>query len=186
MTNSATKTCSVCAIEKPAADFNVVTQKPSGRQYLQGRCKPCSTIYHREYRQRPDVKPKMRAYKRAHQAGRRERPEVKAYNRNARLRSVYGISHADYERMLAAQDCKCAICGKPPEVRITKTGALSAHARLHIDHDHKTGAVRGLLCHGCNVGLGNFRDDYGLLASAAGYLKRSESKAPVPTTSTHN
>lgn len=53
-----------------------------------------------------------------------------------------GVSDAEYERLLAAQGGGCAICGATPKTR-----------RLHVDHDHKTGAVRGLLCHRCNRAL---------------------------------
>lgn len=50
-----------------------------------------------------------------------------------------GVDQAVYDRMLAEQHGVCRICGRPPKVR-----------RLHVDHDHKTGAVRGLLCFRCN------------------------------------
>jgi hypothetical protein len=53
-----------------------------------------------------------------------------------------GITDADYAAMLARQYGGCAICGRPPKTR-----------RLHVDHDHRTGAVRGLLCHRCNRNL---------------------------------
>jgi hypothetical protein len=53
-----------------------------------------------------------------------------------------GITDDDYEALLAAQGGGCAICGNPPKTR-----------RLHVDHDHKTGKVRGLLCHRCNRAL---------------------------------
>ncbi len=57
----------------------------------------------------------------------------------------------------------CAICGKRP-------GKVS----LHVDHDHETGEVRGLLCVGCNNALGQFRDDLELLARASDYLVGAE------------
>jgi hypothetical protein len=53
-----------------------------------------------------------------------------------------GVTDAEYDRLLAAQGGGCAICGNPPKTR-----------RLHVDHDHKTGRVRGLLCHRCNRAL---------------------------------
>ena len=53
-----------------------------------------------------------------------------------------GVTDAEYDRLLSAQGGGCAICGNPPKTR-----------RLHVDHDHKTGRVRGLLCHRCNRAL---------------------------------
>lgn len=61
-------------------------------------------------------------------------------------------------------DGKCDIC------RSTVTGY--SKRSLNIDHDHKTGMVRGLLCHKCNIGLGNFNDNIDLLQRAIFYLKR--------------
>lgn len=64
--------------------------------------------------------------------------------------------------MLAAQGGKCAICG----------GTNPGGHRLAVDHDHTTGAVRGLLCHACNAGIGKLRDDPALLRVAADYLDK--------------
>jgi hypothetical protein len=72
-----------------------------------------------------------------------------------------GVSDADYERMLAAQDGHCAICPSTPKTR-----------RLHVDHDHRTGAVRGLLCHRCNRALASWMRP-AWLRDAADYLERS-------------
>jgi hypothetical protein len=70
-----------------------------------------------------------------------------------------GVTDAEYERLLAAQSGDCAICGNPPKTR-----------RLHADHNHKTGRVRGLLCHKCNRGLAYFNDDPDRLRAATGYV----------------
>lgn len=58
-----------------------------------------------------------------------------------------GLTLAQYNELLAAQNGGCAMCGKPP-VRI----------RLSVDHDHVTCVIRGLLCHGCNTKLAGFED----------------------------
>lgn len=90
-----------------------------------------------------------------------------AYNpdqqKNQFLRQAYGITLADYDRMAEQQGYKCAIC--------ESTDAKSNGARFHVDHDHKTGKVRGLLCGPCNTGIGKFRDSTALLISAIEYLK---------------
>lgn len=80
----------------------------------------------------------------------------------------YGVGADEYARMLAAQDGKCAICGAT-ERRVGPDGEVTT---LCVDHDHKTGAVRALLCHGCNVALGQFDDDPERLEAAAAYVRR--------------
>ncbi len=85
-------------------------------------------------------------------------------------RRVYGISLAEYLDMLAHQDDVCAICGKPE---------TAAKKSMAVDHDPVTGAVRRLLCHKCNAGLGHFNDDPALLEAAARYLQEH---APASST----
>ena len=88
-------------------------------------------------------------------------------NRIQRLRS-YGLTVEDYSGLLAAQHGVCALCGKP-ETHLSRKGEIT---RLAVDHDHTTGAVRALLCHACNVGIGTFGDDPDLLRAAAAYIER--------------
>ncbi len=69
-----------------------------------------------------------------------------------------GVTDADYERLLTAQGGHCALCPTKPKTR-----------RLHVDHDHATGRVRGLLCYRCNRALpAGLNADWHL--RAAGYL----------------
>lgn len=82
------------------------------------------------------------------------------YNRDFTLKRNYGISLDEYEELFKLQDGVCAICHKPDLRR-----------RLCVDHDHKTGVVRGLLCDSCNNGLGRFGDEPLLLEAALAYLK---------------
>ncbi|ENG0769472.1 endonuclease VII domain-containing protein [Salmonella enterica subsp. enterica] len=83
-----------------------------------------------------------------------------ATNPAHKLKSRYGITTKDYERMFIDQGGVCAICGSPQENR-----------RLAVDHDHETGEVRRLLCTNCNLGLGSFKDNPQLLLNAASYLR---------------
>ena len=78
--------------------------------------------------------------------------------RDAQLKAHYGIDLAEYNRLYDEQDGRCLICGE--------------EETLGVDHDHATGAVRGLLCSRCNVGVGYFRDDVALLLKAVDYLTR--------------
>jgi RimJ/RimL family protein N-acetyltransferase len=70
----------------------------------------------------------------------------------------YGLSREDYNAMMDGQEGKCAICRQKK--------------RLVVDHDHKTKMVRGLLCGGCNLALGHYNDDIGLVRNVIAYLRR--------------
>lgn len=78
------------------------------------------------------------------------------------LRRLYGITLVQYNEMLAEQGHLCALCGEKPET----------DRRMHVDHDHATGKIRALLCHHCNLLLGNAKDSIGRLKQAIAYLER--------------
>ena len=82
--------------------------------------------------------------------------------RKSWIKLNYGLSWNEYEAMFDAQDGKCAICGSPNPGR-------GAHW-FDVDHDHRSGRVRGLLCHSCNVGLGAFKDDLEIVRRAVQYM----------------
>ena len=73
------------------------------------------------------------------------------------------LLRTEFNRMLIEQEGKCAICG-------TSVNQDKRHQRLCIDHDSKTGRIRGILCHLCNRGLGHFKDNPDWLRKAADYL----------------
>jgi hypothetical protein len=84
--------------------------------------------------------------------------------RESRLKQEYGLTNEGYDAILKSQFGLCAICGKE---QADKRGH-----RLHVDHCHKTGQVRGLLCSNCNQGIGKFQDKIEFLESAVQYLRR--------------
>lgn len=89
------------------------------------------------------------------------------------LKRNYGLTVEDYDRMLAEQGSGCAIC------RTTTPAGRSRHGRpprFHVDHDHVTSEIRGLLCHGCNVGIGSMKDNPDVLMAAADYLVRTKAR----------
>ena len=187
----AMKRCSKCEAEKPLEAFHTSTRSKDGRHVW---CKVCSRTYVIErWRQknpgRPrrlkyakdavakvcaacqSVKPLDEFHRTQHGAcGRKaicktctiaQRDPL--MSRRSLLKNKYGLTLAGYEAMLFKQDGKCAICGS------TSPGPTEKH--FHIDHDHVTGQVRGLLCELCNVGLGHFGDSPERLEMAAIYLR---------------
>ena len=76
----------------------------------------------------------------------------------ANLKQKYGITVEIYESMVREQGGLCELCSEP--------------GPLVVDHDHATGAVRALLCHGCNSGLGLLRDDPAQIRAAAQYVEK--------------
>ena len=120
-------------------------------------------------RRAKDWKSNNRARVRANEAAWREaNPERWALTRakcalNARCKK-YGITADDYHAMLSQQGNTCAIC---------RCDSPGTNHDWHIDHDHRTGKVRGLLCHHCNTALGHVRDDLSTLNAMTDYLNRS-------------
>jgi hypothetical protein len=85
-----------------------------------------------------------------------------ANRRRWSLQRHFNLTLEDYDAILQHQGGCCFICGNPPK---------EDGRRLAVDHDHKTGLVRGLLCWGCNAALGKFRDDPERIMRAAQYVQ---------------
>ena len=188
--------CRDCGDWKPLDDFCANSRRPDGRGSY---CKPCfnerskasyarrvAARFNREVRQArvvpdghrfcPDCKtvkpidefPRNRGdrsgyhsyCKPCHNArGVETKQRLYGGNREYHLRRRYGIGEKEFGELLAEQGGVCAICGAAnPE---------------HVDHDHRNGWVRGILCFNCNGGLGQFRDNVGHLSEAITYLKGS-------------
>ena len=84
---------------------------------------------------------------------------VHGSSRHYHLKRRYGLGADDVEALLIAQGLSCLTCRRPIDVRTA-----------HVDHDHRTGEVRGILCFACNAGMGQFGDDPQVLVRAARYL----------------
>jgi hypothetical protein len=164
-----------------------VTFQPARKS--QKQCRDCFNAYHREWERKN--KDKVRVYsKNKHEklmssdkalaefnARRREyrkrvhedpiRQEADARKGRFQKLKVYGIDEVDYNKLLEEQNGVCAIC-RLPESAAQKGKLL----RLAVDHDHKTGRIRGLLCHRCNRGLGLAKDSIELFRNAADYLRK--------------
>lgn len=129
-----------------------------------GACKQRKTVSE-FYRSRKGYDGYCRACRREKDATRPKVKRAPEYARDYKLQKLYGISQADYDRMLEDQAHVCAIC-KGVESRVLH-GRL---APLVVDHNHVTGAVRSLLCHGCNTRLSAIEDEQFMLL-AREYLR---------------
>ena len=152
MRNRPKGTCSQCGgvCDARAQRCSPCAKDPNKTEKL---CKRCGT-----------VKPIGDFWRRPDRAGKRVawcRSCSMAWHRAHKLASKYGLSVGDYEALVATQGGRCAICGSSDPGR---------NEVLHVDHDHDTGAVRGLLCFSCNIGLGSFGDDLTRLRAAIAYL----------------
>jgi hypothetical protein len=107
------------------------------------------------WKQRPDVKARLAAY--FFERGRQ------------RKLAKYGLTLDQYNALLSAQSGVCAICANPETARDHRHSRVRS---LVVDHCHKSGRVRGLLCGACNVGLGKLRDSADVLRAAIAYLER--------------
>lgn len=160
------KPCKKCNALKPLEEYY---RAAGTRDGLRGECKVCSSEDKRR-RYLADPQAAIDRVKRWQQANpdrvnatqraRRAKPEAKLRERAGHLMRKYGMTIEQYDAMLAAQGGGCFICGRPPREDIS----------LHVDHDHSTGKVRGILCFCCNNALADFQDDPTLLRKAACYV----------------
>lgn len=90
----------------------------------------------------------------------RTKPETRKLKEWERIKRRYGMTKIEFDKMFELQNGCCAICHQEQKTR------------LHIDNDHITGKVRGLLCFNCNGGLGQFKDSIDLLSKAITYLNK--------------
>lgn len=138
------KRCACCGEIKPTTEFS--RKNYHGRWRFYSYCKECNSKKFKKYYKENTEKCKK-----------------------SNLKRKYGITPEDKEKMLENQGYKCAICGE----ELFLFGS-SKKLTAHVDHDHKTGKVRGLLCKECNTGLGKFRDNTDYLLSAISYLKKNK------------
>lgn len=137
------KYCSRCYTTKPLSEFTVRKTGPR-KGHPMSYCKPCRVLRQKQNYNNDTYQRIVRPYQ---------------------LRSKYGMSVEEYASLLETQGFVCAICG-------TDDGASAKGSKTFaVDHCHKTGAVRGLLCNNCNRCLGLLKDDISVLEAAIRYLK---------------
>jgi len=138
-----------------------------GRDGLRGECKSCfaERAARRYVAKSAEIKAQVKRWQKANPERRRAyqaryRAEHREQNRNGHLRRTFGLTLESYAELLEAQGGGCAICG-----RQAREGSS-----LHVDHDHASGEVRGLLCFSCNAAIGKMADDPDRLHRSADYV----------------
>lgn len=139
--------CPKCNTTRPKVAFHKDSKRKDG---LQLWCKDCGKA----------------AKKHQYHNGRRDAVRLSA--RKTTLKTKYGLTLEDYERMFNEQGGVCLICQQPETVRSNPNGVIDS---LRVDHCHTTGKVRGLLCSECNFGISKFKDDPMLMLRAGTYVQ---------------
>jgi hypothetical protein len=146
--------------DKKQADMTATPAKYPQGNFKQKKCRECGSLF------APNAPSHLYCSQECSDNGKQ----------TAYLKRTYGITYADYLRMLEAQNKVCAICKRPGFTMAEHHSLL-----LVVDHCHSTGDVRGLLCHNCNRALGLMQDSVESLKTAIAYL---EGATTIPEGST--
>jgi hypothetical protein len=185
-----TQICTKCNIEHSITEFRKDQHNPTGYHV---HCRTCFNLSQKEYRAKnrtvvntyannyyKENAERIKAMRKLKRQGKdtselhskKTFDETSYYNRGGwkkrretswKQRGIVGMTYALYEQMLINQNNTCAIC----DVKHTDI------KKLHVDHCHKTGEVRGLLCNNCNNGMGKLGDSIERLELVINYLKQS-------------
>lgn len=166
--------CTRCKIDKPFSEYY-------GKKTPLKRCNVCVSEAHREYRQKNgnvvrawyrkygrDNKEKVSKWRRRYQS--KLSPEVRKTRSFTHKLSRYGITKDQWEKLYAEQNGLCRICRKKN---------ADSRRRLGVDHDERTGVIRGLLCTACNFGIGYLQHDPIIFKAALRYLKINANIKPI-------
>lgn len=155
---SGTRTCRSCWTNFPLERFGKNIDLAEGRNY---ECKGCAVKRTTAYYADPQFGVTRREAKALNRRqGYLADPGKKHHRNRTTTLLKYKLTMDDYTALLDKQNGACSICGGPP----TQTSFC-------VDHDHVTGAVRGLLCKPCNTAIGNLKDDAELVRKALKYLE---------------
>jgi len=183
----ATKICSCCGKIKSVDEFHSNTNEKDG---LQLKCKDCAKLYRQKRKKTNRIRRKIEDIEYLPKEKKCSKCEIikpqsefylkqssidglgdwcsecdKESSRKTNLESKYGINQVQYDLMLKSQNGICKMCGKTPKEN---------KQSLSVDHNHKTGKIRGLLCTNCNRGIGLLQDDPELLRIGADYLDKDQ------------
>lgn len=196
----------VCAVQKKRRDADPEAFDAAARQWKLDnpeKRRAANAAWYRKnrttklakdkvYAARQDVRARQKVARKAWAERNRERHKVTqlaAYHANRvhrltlqaryRIMAKFGMDRSDYEALAARQKFgRCESCGKSE----TRKNTRGTPWRLSIDHDHETGAVRGVLCGNCNSALGLLLDDVATIRKLADYLESRQKNNAEPAT----
>lgn len=154
--------CNKCGVPKPISDYYTSTDSKTGRVRTKKVCKACQKAVNQRWSEQNAEKRNASQRRRVQ----KDKPKHDAYKLSWKLRNLYGITLEEYEAMKARQAGVCAIrgCGRPLR---------------DLDHCHKSGAVRGLLCRPCNLAIGLMDDSNDRIRGLIEYLERHQTMSAL-------
>jgi hypothetical protein len=169
------KRCSKCNEIKALNQF---CKRKDSKDGYRSDCKDCLKLYRNNYRSKNPEKAKAASIASYYKYRSKRLAESKKYYEkhkqdktcwswNYKLNKIFGITKDDYNTLLESQNGTCAIC-QQPETAVNQWGTI----KLAVDHCHKTGKVRGLLCRNCNTSIGKLKESTEILQRAINYLNR--------------
>lgn len=160
-----TKVCTKCLVNKPLEEFHIDHLGKGGRTQW---CRPCDNLYHRELRKTASFKKTYKKYRQRNQKRIQEwqkeyRDRTVDHRASYSLQRRYNITLETKRIMWGNQNGVCFICGKH-----------SPFEDMHLDHNHKTGKIRELLCGKCNLFLGVIENNPTRVFVAYKYLEHHD------------
>lgn len=153
--------CTKCKVDQPETNFYKDRSKPSG---IHSNCKTCQSSRVKTKRTNDHVWRKKQIEK-SKQYREKNPEQTKLSIKNWTYKTKYGITYHQFLSKINEQDGLCKICSTKLEVE-----GRNCSQKAVVDHCHSTGKIRGIICHRCNVGLGNFLDNAQLLNKAQEYI----------------
>jgi hypothetical protein len=153
-----TKICKSCKIEKNIENYRFIRHNKNGTKLYKARCEECYNMHYKEKYRKKTTKERSEIYKRRIQGlSFEDRKKI-------RLKYRFGLSLDEYNDRIKIQNNKCFLCEKIFE-------GTGAYKSANVDHDHKTGKIRKLLCSRCNQVLGLVDENLKLLKEMILYLE---------------
>lgn len=163
-----TRKCRVCGITKNSTEFYAG----------QGNtCKKCSSARTKAWRKANPAR-----FRATRSAWEKDNIDLQRKRRKNRIKRRYHLSHERFVEMLEEQQYKCKICRVPlydPFIYHKDADRPPGTTKPVVDHDHRDGHVRGLLCSACNVAIGLFEDDIKIIKAAFYYLRDDRASALI-------